>query len=579
VPDNIATHAGIVVNMADEIGQTGKRHAELALVSGRIRTPAHPSGFVQAMAAGGGVIRALGSDAEIRDHIGPHTRVINLRGRLAMPAFGDAHVHPVQGGLESLRCNLLGLKTRPQFMEAIAAYSATLPRSAWVLGGGWSMSGFPGGVPNAADLDSVTGGRPAFLPNRDHHSAWVNSAALAMAKVTERTPDPADGRVERDQAGFPTGALHEGAMRLVGDYVPRPSEKELIAGLLAAQKYLHSLGITSIQDACVGEAGELGVPDAFEAYRRAATDRLLTCRITGSLWWDRRLGLRQVDRLLTRREAADGAGYFRATTVKLMLDGVCETFTAAMGASYLDGHGHPTGHQGNLFIDPAELAAAVRILGDLGFQLHFHAIGDQAVSAALDAIGSLPKEQRASGRHHIAHLQFISPRDLDRFAQVGAVANFQPLWASQDEQVSELTIPFVGPERAAWQYRIGEVARRGARVAFGSDWPVSSPDPLQEMHVAVNRVLHPKLGQPGTPETTRAFLPAEAISVDQALYAFTAGVAYVNHEEDVAGTLAPGMLADVAVLTQDLYAIPASAIGDTTVALTIASGQVVHGSE
>src|SRR5271169_6886202 len=172
--------------------------ADLVLTGGRIRSPAHPSGFVQALAVRGGLIQAVGTDEEIRQVTGPGTRVVELGGQLAVPAFGDAHVHPVQGGLESLRCNLLGLRTRPQFMAAIAAYSATLPRSAWVLGGGWSMSGFPGGVPNAADLDAVTGGRPAFLPNRDHHSAWVNTAALAIAKVTERTPDPADGRVERD---------------------------------------------------------------------------------------------------------------------------------------------------------------------------------------------------------------------------------------------------------------------------------------------------------------------------------------------------------------------------------------------
>jgi predicted amidohydrolase YtcJ len=201
------------------------------------------------------------------------------------------------------------------------------------------------------------------------------------------------------------------------------------------------------------------------------------------------------------------------------------------------------------------------------------------VTTALDTISALPAAARASGRHHIAHLQFISPPDLDRFAQVGAVANFQPLWATQGEQVTELTIPFVGPERAGWQYRIGEVARRGARVAFGSDWPVSSPDPLQQMHVAVNRVLSAKLGEPGTPETTRPLLPAEAITVDAALHAFTAGVAFVNHEEDVAGTLAPGMLADVAVLSQDLYAISPGTIGDTTVELTLAGGQVVHGEE
>jgi predicted amidohydrolase YtcJ len=553
--------------------------AELVLVGGKIRTPAHPSGFVRAAAIGGGVIRALGSDDQIRELAGRHTRVVNLSGRLAIPAFGDAHVHPVQGGLESLRCNLLGLRSRQDCVDAVAAYSKTLPRNAWVLGGGWSLSSFPGGIPTAADLDAVTEGRPAFLPNRDHHTAWVNTAALSMAGVTERTADPADGRIERDYAGFPTGALHDGAMRLVAGYVPPPSAAELTAALLAAQKHLHSLGITSIQDACVGEAGELGMPDAFETYRRAAADRLLTCRVTGSLWWDRTRGLRQLTDLQTRREAADGGGYFRATTVKLMLDGVCETFTAAMGAPYLDGHGHPTDRTGKLFIEPAELAETVRQLAGLGFQMHFHAIGDRAITAALDALAALPDAQRASGRHHVAHLQFISPPDLDRFARLGVVANFQPLWACQDEQNTELTIPFVGPERAGWQYRIGRVLRCGARVAFGSDWPVSSADPLQEMHVAVNRVLSARLGEPGTAATSKPLLPAEAITVDAAVGAFTGGVAYVNHEEDVAGALAPGMLADVAVLDQDLYAIPPDAIGATSVAMTIAGGQVVHGGE
>jgi predicted amidohydrolase YtcJ len=400
-----------------------------------------------------------------------------------------------------------------------------------------------------------------------------------MAGVTERTPDPADGRIERDYAGFPAGALHDGAMRLVADYVPTPSPAELTSALLTAQRYLHSLGITSIQDACVGDAGELGMPDAFDTYRRAAADRLLTCRVTGSLWWDRARGLHQLADLLTRREAADGSGYFRATTVKLMLDGVCETFTAAMGTPYLDGHGHPTDQAGNLFIEPAELAEAAWQLADLGFQMHFHAIGDRAITVALDTLAELPAAQRASGRHHLAHLQFISPPDLDRFARLGVVANFQPLWACEDDQNAELTVPFVGPERASWQYRIGEVLRRGARVAFGSDWPVSSADPLQEMHVAVNRVLSARLGDAGSPETTRPLLPYEAITVDAAVDAFTAGVAYVNHEDDLAGRLAPGMLADVAVLDQDLYVIPPAEIGSTSVAMTIASGQVVYGDE
>jgi predicted amidohydrolase YtcJ len=556
--------------------------AELVLVGGKIRTPAAPSGFAQAAAFGGGLVLAVGDDDEIRDFIGPYTRVLNLRGRLALPAFGDAHVHPVQGGLESLRCNLVGLRGKDAYLAKIAAYSATLPPSgpgAWVLGGGWSMSAFPGGTPTAADLDAVTGGRPAFLPNRDHHTAWVNTAALQIAEINDRTLDPPDGRIERDRHGSPAGALHDGAMRLVADFVPPPSQAELTAALLAAQRHLHSLGITAIQDACIGDAGEIGIPDTFETYRRAAADRLLTCRVTGALWWDRFRGMRQLDALQTRREAADGGGYFRATSVKLMLDGVCETFTAAMGTPYLDGHGHETGHAGNLFLDPEELADATSTLADLGFQMHFHAIGDRAVSAALDALAAIPDGQRAGGRHHIAHLQFVSPPDLTRFGQLGVVANFQPLWACTDEQNDQLTVPFVGPERAAWQYRIGALAQRGARVAFGSDWPVSSADPLQELHVAVNRMLSTRLGEPGAPETTVPLLPAEAITVDAAVDAFTRGVAYVNHEEDVAGTLEPGKVADVAVLDQDIYAIRANEIGSASVALTIASGQVVHGDE
>jgi predicted amidohydrolase YtcJ len=553
--------------------------AELVLVNGKIRTPSHPSGFASAAAVTRGQVSALGSDDEARAQAGPHTRVIDLRGRLAIPAFGDAHVHPVQGGLESLRCDLAGLRTRGEYLDKIMVYSQAFGPDTWILGGGWSMPAFPGGTPVAADLDTVTGGRPAFFPNRDHHSAWVNTAALALAGVTRDTQDPADGRIERDASGNPTGALHDGAMRLVADYVPQPTREELTAGLLAAQRHLHSLGITSIQDACVGEASEISIPDTLEVYRAAAAERLLTCRVTGALWWDRHRGLHQLDTLQERREAADGSGYFRATSVKLMLDGVCETFTAAMGSPYLDGHGHDTDHSGSLFIDPAELTEAAARLADLGFQMHFHAIGDRAVMAALDALAALPDEQRASGRHHIAHLQFIHPADLERFARLGVTGNFQPLWACKDEQNDRLTLPFVGLQRANWQYRIGSLLRMGSRIAFGSDWPVSSADPLQELHVAVNRMLSTRLGQPGTPETTTPLLPGEAIEVDAAVDAFTRAVAYVNHEEDTAGTVEMGKVGDFAVLDQDLYSVAPTAIGDTSVALTIAAGQVVYGDE
>jgi predicted amidohydrolase YtcJ len=547
--------------------------AELVLTGGKIRTPAHPSGFARALAVRDGLIEAVGTDEDIGPLAGRGTRVVDLRGRLVLPAFGDAHVHAVSGGLESLRCNLLGLRTRQDTLAAVAAYCSGLPARAWVLGGGWTMAAFPGGLPTAADLDAVAGGRPAFLPNRDHHSAWVNTAALERAGIDADTPDPPDGRIERDRAGRPAGSLHDGAMRLV--QVPAASAADLRAGLLAAQAHLNSLGITRFQDACVGAAAELGMPDAFDTYRQAAADGVLTCHVTGALWWDRGRGLSQVDDLLARREQAGGR--FRATTVKLMLDGVCETFTAAMSAPYLDRHGHPTGHRGRLFIEPDLLNATARRLADEDFQLHFHAIGDRAVSTALDVLAALPAAGRRAARHHLAHLQFIAPRDLGRFRALDAVANFQPLWACADPQMEQMTLPFVGAERAAWQYQIGSLARMGTPIAFGSDWPISSADPLQEIHVAVNRVLSERLGQRGEPECESPFLPGQAVSLDDALGAFTSGVDWVNHEENVVGTLRPGLRADLIVLDQDLFAVPSSDIGATSVIMTVASGQVVFG--
>ena len=550
--------------------------ADLVFVGGKIRTPAHPSGFAQALAVRDGVIAALGADDDIRELTGRRTRIIDLNGRLALPAFGDAHVHTVSGGLESLRCNLLGLQTRHECLETVAGYSSALPPGGWVLGGGWTMAAFPGGLPTAADLDTVTGGRPAFLPNRDHHSAWVNTAALTLAGIDASTSDPVDGRIERDESGQPTGTLHDGAMRLVAGRVPPTSAAELLAGLVAGQSHLHSLGITSFQDACVGAAAELGMPDSFDTYLMAADYGMLSSHVVGALWWDRNRGLAQIDDLLARREQASD-GQFRAITVKLMLDGVCETFTAAMSSPYLDREGHATSHKGRLFIEPEMLREATKRLAAAGFQLHFHAIGDHAVSTALDVIEALPVAQRQAARHHLAHLQFITPRDLGRFSALGAVANFQPLWATADPQMEELTIPFVGAERSAWQYQIGSLIRQGTRIAFGSDWPVSSADPLQEIHVAVNRVLSASLGRRGEPECTDPFQPEQAITVEDAVGAFTAGVAWVNHSEEVAGRLLPGMRADVTVLDQDLFAIPARDIGSTSVVMTVAGGTVVYG--
>ena len=552
--------------------------ASLVLRNGRVLSPSSSTGFAEAVGVDGDRIVAVGTNEVVDEYRGPSTRVVDLAGRLAIPAFGDAHVHAISAGLESLRCNLLGIRNRIECLDVIASYAQKLPPDAWVLGGGWSMEMFPGGVPNASDLDSVCGGRPAFIPNKDHHSAWVNSLALERAGIDSTRPDPFAGRIERDEFGSPSGALHESAMGLVARLIPANSSDELAAGLRAALSRLHSHGITHWQDACIGTAGDIGVTDTFDTYATAASEGWLSARVRGALWWDRTRGVEQIDLFRTRREVAP-EGMFRATSIKMMVDGVCETFTAAMSRAYLGEPGHHGTHRGDLFIDPEQLNDAVRALDADGFQVHFHAIGDRATTVTLDAIEGVGERRWGVNRHHIAHLQFIAPDDLARFNRVGAIATFQPLWACNDPQMEELTIPFVGEDRARWQYSIRSLMDTKARVAFGSDWPVSSPDPLQEIHVAVNRMLSPNLGRAGTDETTRPFRPDQAISVDSALAAFTMGVAYVNGDEDLLGVLEVGRQADIAVLNQDIFTTSPSEIGYTTVDLTVAGGVVVHGDE
>jgi hypothetical protein len=281
-----------------------------------------------------------------------------------------------------------------------------------------------------------------------------------------------------------------------------------------------------------------------------------------------------------------GQGRFRTTSVKIMQDGVCENFSAAMLSPYLDGHGHETGGLGTSFFGPEELNEAVTAIDARGFQVHIHAIGDRAVREALDAIaaaraangpgaGWRGQGQQRQGRHHIAHLQVIHPEDVPRFRDLAVVANCQPLWASNEPQMTELTLPFLGPERSAWQYPFGSLAASGAQLCFGSDWPVSSPNPMWQMHTAVNRTTSPGYPFRGR-DTDTPFLPGERIGLPAAIAAFTIGSAYVNHDERDAGSIEPGKRADLVVLDRDLFTQPAAEIALAEVDLTLVDGTVVH---
>ncbi|TIC80871.1 amidohydrolase [Nocardioides sp. GY 10127] len=494
--------------------------------------------------------------------------VVDAAGGLVCPGFTDAHVHAVQGGLERIRCDLTEASTRDGYLALVSAYAEANPDLPWVLGGGWAMAAFPGGTPTAADLDTVVSDRPVFLPNRDHHGAWVNSRALEIAGIDADTPDPSDGRIERDAEGRPTGTLHEGAMDLVARHLPVTTPEEHDAALAEAQRYLHSLGVTGWQDAIVGAYA--GMDDPGPAYLRAARAGTLTAHVVGALWWDRERGVEQVPELVARRSELTH-GRFRATTVKVMQDGVAENGTAAMLEPYLDRCGHPTSGSGHSFVDPHVLATAVPVLAEAGFQVHVHAIGDRGVREALDAFAGLDDAGRALG-HHMAHLQLVHPDDVPRFAALDVTANMQSLWACLDEQMVDLTLPVLGSERSRWQYPWASLLAAGTALAAGSDWPVSSPDPWAATHVAVNRWAHGEEGPAGS----EPFLPEQALDLATALAAYTSGSAALNGRPD-AGRVAAGAVADLVLLDRDPFVGPVEEIGATGVVGTWVEGVRVHG--
>jgi predicted amidohydrolase YtcJ len=513
----------------------------------------------------GGRVQALAPEAEL-DVAG--AEVVDLAGGLVMPGFRDAHVHAVQGGLERIRCDLSELAAPEEYLRAVGDYARAHPDLSWVLGGGWGIASFGPAGPTAAELDTVCADRPVFLPNRDHHGAWVNTRALELAGVTRSTADPVDGRIERDASGEPTGLLHEGAMDLVAALLPPTGDEEYFRALVAGQEYLHSLGITAWQDAILGDYA--GARDPSSTYLRAARDGTLTARVRGALWWRRDRGAEQIPELVERR-AAYTHGRLDAGSVKVMQDGIGENFTAAMTQPYRDACGCRTSNRGLSFVDPVALGEHVTSLDRHGFQVHVHAIGDRAVGEALDAFASARRTNGDRGnRHHIAHVQVIHPDDRPRFAELDVAANIQPLWAHLDDQMAEFNLPFFDEAAGEWQYPFGDLARSGARLAAGSDWPVTTPDPLQGIHVAVNRWAYGEPGRAGS----EPFLPDQAIGLEEAFAAYTSGSAYVNHLDET-GSLRPGMLADVTVLDRDPFAGPSAEIGATRVVATYVDGRRV----
>jgi predicted amidohydrolase YtcJ len=542
---------------------SGAGPADLVLVGGSVVTinPARPA--ATAVAVRGGRIVSVGDERRISSLAGPRTRRVDLRGRTLLPGFIDAHCHPVMAGVDLMRCPLHELTpTIETYVDAIRSYADANPDLEWVLGNGWYMAAFPGGTPSRQDLDRAVADRPALFINRDGHGAWANSRALEVAGISADTPDPADGRVERDEHGAPSGTLHEGAVELVGHLVPEPTIDEIAEGLGLAQDYLHRLGITAWQDAWV-------TPRWLAGYRRFAESGRLTARVIACQWWERDQGEEQIEGLIEERTRS-ALGRLAATTVKIMTDGVAENYTASMLEPYLDAQGHTTKNRGIDFVDPERLKDYVTKLDELGFQVHFHALGDRAVRQALDAVEAA---RRANGmtdmRPHLAHLQVVDPADWPRFRRLDAGANIQPFWACNDEQMTDLTLPFLPPRRSALQYPIASMFRAGARLVGGSDWTVSTPNVMAEVEVAVTRISPEHRDEP-------PFLPKEAIDLETALRAFTMGSAWANHRDATTGSIEVGKLADLVVMDRNIARERANRLADARVLLTLVEGQAVH---
>ena len=559
----------IVACSAPAAGQTGS--ADLVFRNGAIYTvnPAHE--WAEAVAIEDGRIVAVGS-ADVEGWIGPQTRIVNLDGKMLLPGFGDSHVHPIGGGIGLGECNLAGVLDREELLTAIGGCGAVGQPDEWIRGGRWFLFLFPDGNPHKATLDEIAPGRPVFLRSVDGHSSWASSRALEMAAITRETPDPPNGRIERDPTtGEPTGTLREYASRMVSRLLPDYTFADRLEGVRIALQYANSLGITQWQDASADR-------ESMEMYTALDERGELTARVVTALRTDVLTGLDNLPRLTALREEF-GSERLRPTAVKIGADGVIYAQTAVLLEPYLD----RPGDRGEPFIEPQALQELVAALDAEDFQVHIHAVGDAAVRYSLDAFEHARELNGArDSRHHIAHIDLAHPDDFPRFAELGAIANFQPLWAQRDQYIVDLVEPLIGLERARWGFPVGSIVAAQGRIAFGSDWPVSTINPLDILQVAVTRAVFPQYRRPGSvlPEgmdgSGPGWHPQERIDLKAAIAAYTIDVAYLNFLEEETGSIDVGKYADLVVLDRNLFEIPPADIHKAQILLTLLEGESVY---
>ena len=537
--------------------------ADLALLHGRIYTEDAPRSVAQAIAIRGNTIIAVGTDEAVSALIGPHTRRVDLQWRVVLPGIIDAHVHPADGALDQDKCNLLDeMLSTAAVKEKVAACLKKTPGDSWFEAVQVNPSGL---TLTLRDLDSMLASRPLVLSGSDGHTVWANSAALKAAGITAATKDPANGRIERDAAGRPTGTLRDDAGNPVLDAFPRQDLEHEAAQLARLLDAMRATGITSVQDASVDE-------HEMQMYKRLYDQHRLNMRVRGCFHLKDLHDPAQslIDQAVAFRSRwAIDPDFLRADAVKIFADGVVEypSQTAALIEPYLDGHGHATTNRGPSYFTQDNLDLIVSGADAAGLTVHVHAIGDRAVRSALDAFAySRQHNGPRDGRNQIAHLELIDPADFPRFKELGVIANFQLLWAERDPYIVSATLPFLGPERSRYLYPARSLRDAGAVIAGGSDWNVSSFDAFEAMEHAITRAQG--RGKP-------PLLPEQSITIQDAVDAYTINAAFALKQERTTGSLEPGKRADLIVIDRDVFAIEPAELHATRVLATYLDGREV----
>jgi predicted amidohydrolase YtcJ len=534
--------------------------ADSVVVNAKVYTVNPRQPWAEALAVRGERILAVGSTREVDRYRGPNTRVIDAQGRLVLPGFTDCHIHFMEGSLGLLHVDLNGAATVREIQKRVSAYAVAHPHEEWILGMGWTYPTFaPSGMPDRRTIDEVVLHRPVLLEAYDGHTSWANSKALAVAGITRETPDPPNGKIVRDEKGEATGALLEAAGGLVSKFAPKPSRAERLAALRKGLNEANRVGLTRVHSAG-GDFEWLDLYDELRYKGELTVRQYIAYRLNPP-----ELTPDAVEKAeQARRTYRDD--WIAAGAVKTMLDGVVEAHTAAMLTPYSD---DPT-KSGALFWDPAKYKEAIAELDRRGFQIFTHAIGDRAVRLALDAYEQArTKNHTSDARPRVEHIETIAASDIPRFGSLGAIASFQPLHAYPDDDTLKIWARNAGPDRAGRAWVWHSIDATGGRLAFGSDWPVVTLSPWPGVENALTR-------QTTEGDPPGGWLPKERISLEATIKAYTLGAAIAGRREKSEGSLEAGKLADLIVLSQNLFEIPADQTGKTEVVLTMVGGRVVY---